>query len=1276
MGRDLIYCNLCDIYSKDMKNHINSRKHTYIKKELFEKRKDQIHCDKCNTYVKNLKQHLKSKKHMNQVNNESQIKESNDYIHCKLCNVYIKRFKEHSKSKKHIKIRDELLRIRKASIYCQVCNSHSKNFNQHLKSNKHRKRKKVVEFHNKYKCNYNESQSAVNGLFKEYKYNNIDTSNYKEYLEIIKNHVRDQLTKQKNDSLKYQMDILVEFYKDTAGGIETIESWFNSGIFRPTSKINFDEQVYSELTNTISKKIEQFTCQSSGWTINKLKAFELKIVKYDPIKASSYIELPGKFTNSKFKLVNIKNTDNECFKWAVARFFCADEKHSERISKKLKKEAEKFNFEGIEFPMKLNKIYIFEKNNQISINVFSFNDKLELYPLRITQQNFEPSINLLLITNEENSHYVLMKSLSPFSKPHRKIEVCPYCLQTFYKKEKLDEHKIICSTHEPVKVEFTDKEKLEFSNYDKTIKHPFVIYADFESTLERIQTCEPNIKGPFYKPIQKHTANSFCVYTKCKEDQYSKLETYIGPNSAEKFIEYLKSEVHRIYKLLKINKPIYLPQEKYKLYKEATVCYICHKAFTEENYKVRDHNHLTGVFNGAAHNKCNLKIRNPNYIPVFIHNLSNYDSHLFIKELGKYPGKLNIIPENSEKCISLSQKFTVDQYWNKRREKECDISRELRFLDSFRFLPSSLNTLASNLMKDNMKNLKKYFHDEDKFKAVCKKGIYPYDWFDNDRKFNAEKLPSKEEFYSRLNNENVSDENYEHAKKVWNLFKCKNFRDYHEIYLKVDTLLLADVFENFREASLNTYGVDPAHYFTTPGLAFDSLLKYSNAKIDYIKDSEILLFVEKGIRGGISTITKRYAKANNEEVIDYDKRKKKSYITYLDANNLYGYAMSQYLPTGNFKWVENIDFMSLSDESEKGYILEVDLEYPKELHDEHNDLPLAAESIKVSNVHKLIPNLMNKTKYVIHYRNLKQCIKYGLKLNKIHRILEFDQSPWMKSYIDLNTFKRKEAIDDFSKDFYKLMNNSVFGKTMENIRNRVDIKLVKNEKELKKLANKPNLVTITRYSDNLIACHMQKAQIIFDKPIYVGMCILDLSKTLIYKFHYDTIKKKYRDRAELLFTDTDSLCYEIQTSNLTADRKEDIDKYDTSNYPENHDLYSCRYKKQIGKMKDETAGNAIIEFVGLRAKLYCFKTNEYETKKAKGVKKKVIEKDIKMDEYKKVLFKKEEIYKKMTNIQSKNHELYTTEINKIALSSQDDKRYILEDNIHTLALGHYRMKMK
>jgi len=156
----------------------------------------------------------------------------------------------------------------------------------------------------------------------------------------------------------------------------------------------------------------------------------------------------------------------------------------------------------------------------------------------------------------------------------------------------------------------------------------------------------------------------------------------------------------------------------------------------------------------------------------------------------------------------------------------------------------------------------------------------------------------------------------------------------------------------------------------------------------------MLLIIEKGIRGGISTITHRYAKANNPYIQEsYDETKPNSYITYLDANNLYGWAMSQYLPTGNFKWkknVEDIDVLDISDESRKGYILEVDLEYSKELHDLHNDYPLAAENIELDKVHNLVPNLTNKEKYIIHYRNLKQCLKLGLKLTKVHRILEFN----------------------------------------------------------------------------------------------------------------------------------------------------------------------------------------------------------------------------------------------------------------------------------------------
>ena len=559
-----------------------------------------------------------------------------------------------------------------------------------------------------------------------------------------------------------------------------------------------------------------------------------------------------------------------------------------------------------------------------------------------------------------------------------------------------------------------------------------------------------------------------------------------------------------------------------------------------------------------------------------MHNLSNYDAHLFVRELSKCPGKLNVIPETAEKYIFISKSLKVGEYFNKKLEKTMPINRELRFLVSFRFLPSSLDKLASNLTSDKLHNLRNCYPEENEFKLLQNKGLYPYDYIDDETKLSSEQIPTKLDFYNKLKDEHISDENYDHFKHVWKVFKCKKFKDYHELYLKVDTLLLADIFENFRNTCMNTYQLDPVHYFTAPGLSFDSLLKYTKIKLDYIKDVDIQLFIEKGIRGGISTIVHRYAKANNKDSIDYDESKDLSYISYLDANNLYGWAMSQSLPTGNFRWlstteVNRFDIFRIENDYKKGYVMEVDLEYPEELHDLHNDLPLAPESLKVNKVPKLIPNLRDKKKYVVHYRNLKQYLQLGLILKKIHRILEFEQSPWMKPYIDLNTEKRKQAQDEFSKDFYKLMNNSVFGKTMENIRDRVDIKLVQTKAELLKLTSKPTLKTITRFSDNLIACHMKRVRLKFDKPIYIGMAVLDISKTLMYDFHYNTIKHKYQDKAQLLFTDTDSLCYHIKTDDLNSDRREDLEKYDTSNYPKDHSLYSSKFKKKLGnsKMKQE-----------------------------------------------------------------------------------------------------------
>ncbi|XP_072022976.1 uncharacterized protein [Amphiura filiformis] len=358
----------------------------------------------------------------------------------------------------------------------------------------------------------------------------------------------------------------------------------------------------------------------------------------------------------------------------------------------------------------------------------------------------------------------------------------------------------------------------------------------------------------------------------------------------------------------------------------------------------------------------------------------------------------------------------------------------------------------------------------------------------------------------------------------------KTMREYHDLYLKSDVLLLADVFENFRKVCLKNYELDPCWYYTAPGLSYDAMLKTTGVKLELLTDYDMAMMIEKGIRGGVSMISTRHSKANNKYMgSDFDSTQKSKFIQYLDANNLYGWAMSQPLPVGDFKWMTS---KQLDSWGETPCILEVDLEYPKELHDHHNDYPLAPERLLVNKVEKLIPNLNNKKKYVVHHEALKQYLELGLKLTKIHRGIKFREEAFMKSYIDKNTRLRTKAKSEFEKDFFKLMNNSVFGKTMENIRNRVNVHLVTSLAKIRKLTSKPNYDRYTIFDENLVAVHMKKIKLYFNKPIYLGMSILDISKTKMYNFHYNYIKRKYGGRAKLCMTDTDSLTYEIQTEDF------------------------------------------------------------------------------------------------------------------------------------------------
>ena len=380
-------------------------------------------------------------------------------------------------------------------------------------------------------------------------------------------------------------------------------------------------------------------------------------------------------------------------------------------------------------------------------------------------------------------------------------------------------------------------------------------------------------------------------------------------------------------KIIDFKKKIMTPltKEEEDNYNKENICYICKKEFN--NDKVRDHCHFTGKYRGAAHNTCNLRYKIPKNIPIIFHNGSTYDYQFIIKELAsEFEGNFECLGENTEKYITFSVPI------KKRIEnKNIGITYKIKFIDSFRLMATSLSKLVDNLTEnvrddkcikcksnlcymkvmdkklifrcfDCKKNYRKEINKEliERFASTYKfcnndinkfiimllrKGVYTYEYMDGWNKFNEKSIPSKESFYSSLTLENITEVDYAHAKNVFNL---NNLGEYHDLYVRSDTLLLADVFENFRNVCMKNYELDPAHFVSLPGLAWQACLKKTDVELELLTDYDMLLMIEEGIRGGICHAVHRYAKANNIYMKDYDSSKESSYIQYLDANNLYG----------------------------------------------------------------------------------------------------------------------------------------------------------------------------------------------------------------------------------------------------------------------------------------------------------------------------------------------------------------------------------------------------
>ena len=621
-------------------------------------------------------------------------------------------------------------------------------------------------------------------------------------------------------------------------------------------------------------------------------------------------------------------------------------------------------WDNVEFPVGNDEIEKFEEDNKhISVNVYYINPDASAKNILLYKRSNNPQaqhkIDLIKLDEGTKSHYVFIKNYdklmsSQTNKMKAKKYHCRTCCHGFKTEELLNKHiEGGCLAVEGQKIEMPEAgDTITSKNHFKKLKAPFVIYADFECLTVPIDKKSKSAKAKTTS-YQEHRPSGFMINVVNAITGSSEPYLYRGEDCMDKFVEKINKVREDILERMKEDKDCIETEADWEDFNNATNCFICGNKFEEGKKKCWDHCHFTGKYRGCAHEACNLRF-SMRYckIPVFFHNLKNYDAHLIINkahELNKN-SKIDVIAQNSEKFITFGFK-------------------NLCFKDSFSFLSSSLDKLVKlskyegDVKRENWKNNFRYSvknpyvkTDED-LDLLTDKGIYPYDYFDDFERFKERTLPPKEAFYSKLSEENVSDKDYERAQKVWKHFGIRTLGQYHDLYLRTDVLLLTDVFENFRDLCMEYYGLDPAHYYTLPNFAWDAMLLKTGVEIEQLHDQTMYEMVEQGMRGGMCQVSHKLAVANNKYMEEaYDDKKPSSYISYLDANNLYGLAMSQKLPLKNIKWAKktpNVENWNENDDF--GYIMEVDLEYPEELHDYHSDYPLAPEimNVKVKEVYKV-----------------------------------------------------------------------------------------------------------------------------------------------------------------------------------------------------------------------------------------------------------------------------------------------------------------------------------
>ena len=1029
-------------------------------------------------------------------------------------------------------------------------------------------------------------------------------------------------------------------------------------------------------------------------------------------------------------LLDCDTKQNECFFNAVSLGLMSKQTHKLSSSARgcMARAYTKHHLitKKIKTPVSIKDIRKFERKNDeklFGVNVFSYVQTMPIedpfiIPVYRSINKHANKINLLLIPVNNQHHFIYIKDLNRLcDESHKRRFHCPDCLNSFTSIEALSNHRELCQKHEPLKIDYPRPgDQVQFKAHDKRILQGIIGFCDFESSLVPVSRMENAVRfkcvNCFEKGNPENCAHRTTNIHHQKPTTYSiilvDLEGKIifertesdEENLMMNFFNTLSYIEEKYYPLLQRykEKKDYSPSE-YEAHRRATKCYLCLEPFNpydRQRIKVKDHCHFSNKFLGSAHSVCNWKRTRDKQIPIFIHNFQNYDSHFILQGLKYYEGEdknISGIPLNMEKFRTLS-------------------IGKICFIDSLHLLPSNLGTLVENLKQSNHDFLLidqlPHFNKFIKFKKrLLQKGIYPYEWASSVKKLEETfHFPSHKHFFNHLTQKNISVEEYSHGKEMFRIFKCKNMLDYCELYCRLDTVLLAEVIMEYRNMVKKEFDLDCTRYISCPQMAFDAMLKSLSSPIKLMSDPDMILMVSNNIRGGVSYINERYVKLNDNYFEDDEKNnfedKKQDHLLYIDAINLYSLAQSSPMPIGKFNWCtkeekeylkENILNIDLN--GDIGFFIECDIEYPSN-HEKYSSLPLLPQheifgyddispysqkcmselrgksNAKGYKSEKLVTNLKNKTKYVFHHASAQTALKAGLKITKLHRVIKFEQARILKPFIDFCTEKRLSATAPFFKMLFKLMMNSVYGKFLQDNRKHLTIKICTSSKLVDKNLSAVNYKGHRIISENVVCVFLGKLKVKMDRCIALAFTILNISKKHMQDTWYSYIQPNFGiNNVSIVLSDTDSFLLHftnISRNEIFDNLKECLD---TSNYPSDHPLYHTNFKGKPGYFKDENAGHIMTEVIGLKSKCYVTKViNRYSKSSneniiCKGVGK-AAKTNLTLTKYRECVQNIKAIRTNMFTIRSTNHKIFTQQLNKIALTTFDDKRWLLNCGLHSI----------